>query len=207
MPTRGPPTRATRSLVPVQPTPELLVGVEPTTSSLPRTRSTTELQQRSYDQERVRRIELPQPAWKAGALPLSYTRRNVLESGQGPGKLEWAGRDSNPRRTKSARFTVWCNWPLCHLPVVSCYIYRSRPTSTRSTLRWRANGTALLSRSFLKPARARIRQRPEIGNRLRLFARRAGPRSTRFQVSENPTGASGGNRTHNHRFTKPGLYR
>ncbi len=40
---------------------------------------------------------------------MSYTR-------EPPSK--WAGRDSNPRRTKSARFTVWCHWPLGHLPLV-----------------------------------------------------------------------------------------
>ena len=43
------------------------------TSSLPRKCSTTELQQR-IDRERVKGIEPSQPAWKAGALPLSYTR-------------------------------------------------------------------------------------------------------------------------------------
>ena len=61
------------------------MGFEPMTSSLPRTRSTTELQQHwqtgvtnlFYDalfDERVKGIEPSQPAWKAGALPLSYTR-------------------------------------------------------------------------------------------------------------------------------------
>jgi hypothetical protein len=30
----------------------------------------------------------------------------------------WAEQDSNLRRTESARFTVWCHWPLGHLPVV-----------------------------------------------------------------------------------------
>ena len=28
-----------------------------------------------HNLERVKRIELSQPAWKAGALPLSYTRK------------------------------------------------------------------------------------------------------------------------------------
>ncbi len=49
------------------------MGLEPMTSSLPRKCSTTELQQR-IDRERVKGIEPSQPAWKAGALPLSYTR-------------------------------------------------------------------------------------------------------------------------------------
>ena len=31
-------------------------------------------------------------------------------------KSQWVGRDSNPRRTKSDRFTVCCHWPLGHLP-------------------------------------------------------------------------------------------
>jgi hypothetical protein len=57
---------------------ELLMGFEPMTSSLPRTCSTPEPQQlirRSVSGvERVMGIEPTQPAWKAGALPLSYTR-------------------------------------------------------------------------------------------------------------------------------------
>src|SRR6266567_3993348 len=78
----------------------------------------------------------PRP-YQGSALPLSYSSRfiSLPEAGDGnrthvaclegrcstielhPQSLYWAGRDSNPRRTKSARFTVWCNWPLCHLPV------------------------------------------------------------------------------------------
>ena len=63
------------------------MGLEPMTSSLPRKCSTTELQQRIaqvltalleknyFDSaERVKGIEPSPPAWKAGALPLSYTR-------------------------------------------------------------------------------------------------------------------------------------
>ena len=49
------------------------MGLEPMTSSLPRKCSTTELQQQ-IDKKRVKGIEPSQPAWKAGALPLSYTR-------------------------------------------------------------------------------------------------------------------------------------
>ena len=77
----------------LQLTVELLMGLEPMASSLPRTRSTTELQQpdprpsrrigriglSSNRQailftERVKGIEPSQLAWKARALPLSYTR-------------------------------------------------------------------------------------------------------------------------------------
>ena len=54
------------------------MGIEPMASSLPRTRSTTELQQQfiSFNKslKRVKGIEPSRPAWKAGALPLSYTR-------------------------------------------------------------------------------------------------------------------------------------
>ncbi len=81
---------------------ELLMGLEPMTSSLPRKCSTTELQQRdsfhpsparphrrlptpgrghdsaaseaTRSKERAEGIEPSQPAWKAGALPLSYAR-------------------------------------------------------------------------------------------------------------------------------------
>ena len=65
------------------------MGLEPMTSSLPRKCSTTELQQRIaqvltalfeknyFDSaERVKGIEPSPPAWKAGALPLSYTRKS-----------------------------------------------------------------------------------------------------------------------------------
>ena len=81
------------------------MGLEPMTSSLPRRCSTTELRQRlftflyprggrtrdrpgashqppvrldSRSLERVMGIEPTQPAWKAGALPLSYTRERVI---------------------------------------------------------------------------------------------------------------------------------
>jgi hypothetical protein len=71
---------------------ELLMGLEPMTSSLPRTRSTTELQQPMFFgvtgsswsssgsglvrrmKKRVEGIEPSSLAWKAIALPLSYTR-------------------------------------------------------------------------------------------------------------------------------------
>src|SRR5947209_3792427 len=41
----------------------------------------------------------------------------------------WAGQDSNPRRTQSARFTVWCHWPLGHLPVVPSAVLRRCPAA------------------------------------------------------------------------------
>ena len=44
------------------------------TSSLPRKCSTTELQQ-PVAKERVKGIEPSYSAWKAAALPLSYTRK------------------------------------------------------------------------------------------------------------------------------------
>ena len=60
---------------------ELATGVEPVTSSLPRTRSGL-LSYASIlfkKMERVKGIEPSQPAWKAGALPLSYTRSFLVE--------------------------------------------------------------------------------------------------------------------------------
>ena len=48
------------------------MGLEPMTSSLPRKCSTTELQQ--LVDKRVKGIEPSYSAWKAAALPLSYTR-------------------------------------------------------------------------------------------------------------------------------------
>ena len=69
---------------------ELLTGLEPVTSSLPRKCSTTELQQhlastrggspttrwrRRRRMERVGGIEPPCAAWKAAVLPLNYTRK------------------------------------------------------------------------------------------------------------------------------------
>ncbi len=50
------------------------MGVEPMTPSLPRRCSTTELLQQTK-QKRVMGIEPTQLAWKARALPLSYTRK------------------------------------------------------------------------------------------------------------------------------------
>ena len=69
------------------------MGFEPMTSSLPRTCSTPEPQQLpcfvmpssvgegvglAAMMERVMGIEPTQPAWKAGALPLSYTRVGTM---------------------------------------------------------------------------------------------------------------------------------
>ena len=138
---------------------ELLLGLEPRTSSLPRTRSTTELQQHLSKTEtrgrvrdirnsffgqtrhseldtleRVRRIELPTTCLegRCSTFELHPRSRNHTEPRacgppcaeglrlEGPAPVsccDWAGRDSNPRRTKSARFTVWCHWPLGHLPI------------------------------------------------------------------------------------------
>ena len=63
-----------------------MTGLEPVTSSLPRKCSTTELQQhfRIHSKQscqhinlgkRVKGIEPSYSAWKAAALPLSYTRK------------------------------------------------------------------------------------------------------------------------------------
>ena len=112
------------------------MGVEPTTSALPRRRSTTELQQRNPNSLKTPTLSQPNrfwaqpkpqsgrwdsnpqhPAWKAGALPLSYTRNSELFPRTISPHLSnsihlllchcntnpnWAGRDSNPRRRKPA---------------------------------------------------------------------------------------------------------
>ena len=49
--------------------------------------------------ERVKGIEPSQPAWKAGALPLSYTRNLVEETG------------FEPVKAKANGFTVRPLWP------------------------------------------------------------------------------------------------
>ena len=108
---------------------KLLLGVEPRTSSLPRTRSTTELQQQvRYSQlageenrtpiacleGRCSAIELhPRPDSAAAESMLTSHLFNIY------GFSIWAAQDSNLRRTKSARFTVWCHWPLGQLPITS----------------------------------------------------------------------------------------
>ena len=54
--------------------------------------------------ERVKGIEPSQPAWKAGVLPLNYTRTipNISHSRVALNFLEWwRGKDSNLRRPKS----------------------------------------------------------------------------------------------------------
>ena len=70
------------------------------TSSLPRKCSTAELRRRI---ERVMGIEPTSPAWKAGVLPLNYTRK--------------VGREGfEPPKAYAGRFTVCSLWPLGHLP-------------------------------------------------------------------------------------------
>ncbi|GEM_PF-1651725 len=72
---------------------ELLMGFEPMTSSLPRRCSTTELQQHGRRRsgtrlERAMGIEPTQPAWKAGALPLSYARNTKPRLRVGSGTVQ-----------------------------------------------------------------------------------------------------------------------
>ena len=49
-------------------------------------------------QERVMGIEPTPPAWKAGALPLSYTRRGCLDNSLKDSIWQWREQDSNLRR-------------------------------------------------------------------------------------------------------------
>ena len=122
------------------------MGLEPMTSSLPRTRSTTELHQRAAvpshrrrcrllkDQacqlqlaspgrrlERAKGIEPSQPAWKAGALPLSYARLRRPAS-------HAAGHDGQARPSRpdcTVRFTV-CAKAAAGRPASSRSARRSR---------------------------------------------------------------------------------
>ena len=78
------------------------------TSSLPRKCSTAELRRRI---ERVMGIEPTSPAWKAGVLPLNYTRT--------------VGREGfEPPKAYAGRFTVCSLWPLGHLPSLSIILNR-----------------------------------------------------------------------------------
>jgi hypothetical protein len=61
------------------------------TSSLPRMCSTTELQQRW--QKRVKGIEPSYSAWKAAALPLSYTRDGEID--RDSGRIQYRHRSPN----------------------------------------------------------------------------------------------------------------
>jgi hypothetical protein len=98
---------------------ELLLGLEPRTSSLPRKCSTTELQQRDSRRarvvssvgrggqrgarcggcgalERAKGIEPSCAAWKAAVLPLNYARRSA------PGLRRQASRGATPSRCSAA---------------------------------------------------------------------------------------------------------
>ena len=58
--------------------------------------------------ERVKRIELSQPAWKAGALPLSYTRIFLVE-GEGfePSKSQITDLQSAPFGHSGTPPKIW----------------------------------------------------------------------------------------------------
>ena len=130
---------------------EPTTGFEPVTSSLPRKCSTAELRRRI---ERVMGIEPTSPAWKAGVLPLNYTRK--------------VGREGfEPPKAYAGRFTVCSLWPLGHLPdkltnrLLSNLIYllihgitshredsNLRPTDYKSValpaeLRWQFNSSTI----------------------------------------------------------------
>ena len=66
-------------------------------------------------------------------------------------RLKWAGQDSNLRRSKTARFTVWCNWPLCHLP--ARLLLRSCPP--RLALGEASGESRTHNRRFTKPVLCR----------------------------------------------------
>ncbi len=102
---------------------ELMDGIEPSTSPLPRVCSTPELHEPKslqHQMERVVGIEPTPSAWKAEVLPLNYTRLPALTPAcrDRPAKLLhrnwWRGKDSNLRSFRG-RFTVCSLWPLGNL--------------------------------------------------------------------------------------------
>ncbi len=98
-------------------------GIEPVTSSLPRKCSTPELLgpvHTAFRMERVTGIEPVLPAWKAGVLPLNYTRVSSRpglaklspDSPHGPqarwhkNPIWWRGMDSNHRRLSQQIYSL-----------------------------------------------------------------------------------------------------
>ena len=74
--------------------------------------------------ERVIGIEPTSPAWKAGVLPLNYTRR--------------VGREGfEPPKAYAGRFTVCSLWPLGHLPRNTLQV--KKPAKLRATERTRTS--------------------------------------------------------------------
>ena len=149
------------------------------------------------DPKRAMGIEPTPPAWKAGALPLSYARKidvspsTVALPHRTPqfiaalplstlaipqpllpdrhSRLGEAGFE--PAKAYATRFTVWPLWPLGYSPVI--------PDDQHPTLH-----ACLDSATVSTDARERARQ---------------------SVAPDTHRGASGGTRTHNLRFTKPEL--
>ena len=106
---------------------ELMAGVEPATSSLPRMRSTTELHQqhrigsataRKYERIKKssgKRGSNPRPpAWKASALSTELFPRINHDFRDG---YFFVGADGfEPPKVKTSRFTVCPIWPLWNTP-------------------------------------------------------------------------------------------
>ncbi len=145
-------------------------------------------------------IEPTPPAWKAGALPLSYARIRFYFRSQckPPGSLmkpSLVGEAGfEPAKAYATRFTVWPLWPLGNSPNfnsddVQLYLilaFRQEVVTTTES-----NFLTTISTNFSKPPTQR-KASPETLAPDRLCG---------FKQ------ASGGTRTHNHRFTKPVLCR
>ena len=84
-----------------------LNGLEPSTSRLSGVRS-NQLSYRPFLKKRVRRIELPTSAWKAGVLPLNYTRM-AAPTGFEPAISCVTGRHVDPYTTEPCvkKVTLW----------------------------------------------------------------------------------------------------
>ena len=96
------------------------MGIEPTTTSLPRRCSTTEPPRQTQieikkagDGNRTRMASLE--GWSTTTVLLPHSK--------------WGRMDLNHRRTKSGRFTVCCTRPLCDTPTTF------KNTKKRTTLK------------------------------------------------------------------------
>ena len=85
------------------------MGIEPTTTSLPRRCSTTE-------PPRHLKIVLNFKSGRRESNPRGQLGRLEHYHCATPASTKWGRMDLNHRRTKSGRFTVCCTRPLCDTP-------------------------------------------------------------------------------------------
>ncbi len=136
-------------------------------------------------------IEPSQPAWKAGALPLSYTRRDCLENLTLGFESKWGRQDSNLRRLRHQIYSLAHLAALEHprrMPENPHFHAKNRHTDLAAG---EERGKIAIDFPDVKQTERIFRYGLLIGNPLPEIHL---PRSRK---------ASGGTRTHNLRFTKP----